>query len=514
MPMKDKTFEVKNPGPVKEFTLRADKGPGVYVLAGPNGAGKSSILRAIAKALGYAVPVNLRHGAKTLSVELDGENLLETSKVKPTGDIENALIKASPLARFIQPGMADDDRNEAARNEAFFELVDIPVTEEAISVLVQGNSAALEFVFEREGDDLLKEKIVDAADKVRRRVHELKRQYEAEGVKAQAEIDANPADKPAIVSKVSALDAKTQYEMAVRNQERLRGQNEQREQQERQVEEIKRTQGERPDPEAAEEQWHLAHENAVTVAASIQALREQLAKASAEHSAKVDLEHRALETLDQTRKDAVRWDKNKALLGQEISGASTEDLEAAILQVQEAEQSLDRAKHTEAWQLALQRRKEAQERREASYASAAEIEKVATAVTSQLALLFEEAGVEGLTIEEGRLCQVGEDGETEPIYELSVGERSRIGCELLVRNKFPHDTGILPGSFWQNMDENNKVVVHTEVAKAGLYFYTEEPHTGELRVFQQPTEIILEGQQVEDAVAKKGKATGRGRNAN
>lgn len=503
---KDKTFKFNNIGPIHEFWLRADQGPGVYVLAAPNGSGKSALLRGLLRAAtgNSAIPVNLRRGAKTLSVELDGENLLETSKVKPTGDIENALIKASPLARFISPGMSDDDRNEAARNEAFFELVDIPVTEEAISVLVQGNNAALAFVFEREGDDLLKEKIVDAADKVRRRVHELKRQFEQEGLKAQADIDANPADKPAIVSKVSARTAKTQYEMAVRSQERLRGQNEQREAQEAQIEEIKRTQGERPDPEVWEERWQATRISVDVAATSVQVLKEQLAKANAEHSAQVDMEHRALEALDQARKDAVKWDRNKTLLGQEISGASAEDLEAAVLLVQEAEQSLDRAKHTEAWQQALQRRKEAQERREAALANASAIEKVATSVTSQLALLFEEAGVEGLTIEEGRLCQVGENGETEPVYELSFGERTKIACTLLARNKFPHDVGILPGSFYQSLDDANRAAVTQQIADAGLYFFTEEPAAGELRVYKAAErEVVLEGQQVEDGAATK-----------
>ena len=65
---------ISNLGGITSAELRLE--PGVNVLTGANGAGKTSAMRAVSRALGADVPVEVRDGADHGSVEAGGARLV------------------------------------------------------------------------------------------------------------------------------------------------------------------------------------------------------------------------------------------------------------------------------------------------------------------------------------------------------------------------------------------------------------------------------------------------------
>lgn len=489
-----KIIEVRNAGPVKEFRMEMAAGPGFYRLVAENGSGKSHFQRAWLKATGHDVDVALRDGAKELTVDFNGENILSLKKVKPTGDVEGEIWSDCALADFILPDASDPAVNERRRIEAVVRMIDTEVSDATIRTLLSGvpvgdsvefNEAveqceenALDYVLENEGDTIYKQNVVIAKERVRRRVHEIKRQMEQAGERAQAEITARTMPKPEVVVEISPEAAQEGYEQAIRRVERLSGEAEQR------AEQITRQAaivlGERPDVVLAEDRFNVAKANVRRASEERIELEQRLAVVRANEEAAGRQAVEAEEFVATTRQQAQAWDANKAILDAPVTGATEIDVESARRAAATARTELEQARASESWRESCRLVREAQETREKAFARAAIYESIATSTTGQLAVLLAQAGVEGLTVDEDRLCEIQEGGQLEPLSRLSEGERARIGCKILVKNQsVPYNVLVLPGRLVRSLGPKAYAEVERELISAGLYAIYEQPGEGE-----------------------------------
>ncbi len=485
-----KSIEVKNAGPVRDFTIPLDKGPGIYEIVGENGEGKTNMLLAIARALGNDVPAVLRDGARELSVTLDNQVLLSLTKVTKAGDVEGALMSSSPIANLILPNVKDADAAEERRIQALLKLIDLPVTDEAIRTLCDQDENAFEFVMQQEGDTIRDLNIVEAKERVRRRLHEMKRGVEGLAQRAQAEIDVNTVEKPTVLSKKTPALARAEYEDSVAVRERLKGEASQRKEREAEREEIRGTIGKRPDVgayqngvSAARERLQASCDYLATLKERLVALRREIEAQEGAVSDNTEKLDEAQEALALAGQSAASWARRKAILDSKITGATDADVEAATAEAEKAAREVERARQTCAYNEACQRRKEAQETRERALEEFDKLEKLATGVTGRLGLLLSQAGVEGLTVDEDRLCLANADGSPgEAFYRLSFGERAKIACRLLASQRPPRGLLALPWQFFASLSPENRQEAVDVFSSHGLYVLTERPAAGELRV--------------------------------
>ncbi len=463
--------------------LKSTLKPGWNPIVGKNGSGKSNCLAALLWALGGDVPVKLRHHAKEAYVEIDGVRIKTLSKpMLNIRDLELALRDESPISDVILPDVSDPKRAETKRIEALLRLVDIDVDQDAIATLVEEDEGALDYLAEQE-PDIEKLSIVAAADKVRRRVHEIKRKWEGKADEAQGRINAVRIETPDDLVDTSVEDAQQAYDDAVRIHDRRSGEWSQRREREAERDDIRKNLGERPPVSAYEETAEDAERQLRKATDDVARLKAELQAAeTSELGAKHGLTS-ARKLFEESKQEAALWDKRKAILASEITGASEESVELASRSVQQARVALSAARTSAEYREACQAVEEAQEERELALKRASRYEKLATSVTGRLSLLLTKAGIEKLTVEDGQLMYLHKDGEIEPFTDLSFGERTDAVIDLLARKKVPHDILVLPWAFHAALQPEAREEVGRRFAERGICAITEQPSDTEgLRV--------------------------------
>lgn len=470
--------------------LLAELKPGWNPLTGKNGAGKSNVLAALLWALGGNVPVKLRHHTAEAYVDIDGVRIKTLGKpMLNIGDLELALRDESPIGDIILPDVKDPARGEAKRIESVLRQVNIEVDEEAISILLDEDEGAIDYLMENE-PDIYQLPITAAADKARRRIHEIKRKWESRADEAQGRINAVRIEKPEQLTDVSVESAQNAYDAAVRIHDRRSGEWSQREEREAEREEIRRTLGVKPSVKDAEKRFRAAEDDHQELSETIMDLEKQLAQARQKAiTAKLELEN-ARRHVTQTTTDAAEWDKRKQILDSEITGGSEDAVEKALRDVQEAREALSVARSSAEYREACQLTEEATEERELSIKSATKYEKLATSVTSRLSLLLEKAGIDSLTVEDSRLMYLHKDtGELEPFTDLSFGQRTDAVIDLLARQKVPHDILVLPWQFYSALQPEAREDVGKRFEERGICAITEVPDDSEVLRVADPPEL-------------------------
>lgn len=462
--------------------LAATLKPGWNPITGANGSGKSNVLAALLWALGGDVPVKLRHDTSEAYVDIDGVRIKTLSKpMLNITDLELALRDESPIADIILPQVKDPKRAETARIEAVLRQVNLDVDAEVIRILVDNDETAFDYLADQE-PDLEQFSIVAAADKTRRRIHEIKRKWESRADEEQGRINAVRIETPENLTERTVAEAQEAYDMAVRVHDRKNGEWAQRQEREQEREKIRRTLGTRPDMAAAEsdykakdkirDDWNSSVEG---IEAKIKSLQRQLDLDTAELKHAEETFESAESTLLATKRAVEVWDSQKETLESKISGASGEDVERAAKAVALAREELSAARTSDEYREACATVEEAAQTRELSLKRALKYEKLATSVTSRLSQLLAKAGIEKLTVEDGRLMFIGDDGELEAFTDLSFGERTDAVIDLLARQKVPHDILVLPWQFFSALQPESREEVGKRFASRGICAITEQP---------------------------------------
>lgn len=457
---------------------------GINLLSGRNGEGKSQVLVALLWALGdKSMRPRLRHGASEGFVEINGQRIATLDKeMSEVADNERALYYQSLITEAIIPNVTDPKRAEPRRVAAVMELVDIPLTEEAMLTLTSDDDEVLKYALERE-PGIANKSVTDAADRLAYWAHYLKREvYGVEADKAQGRIDGAKVPKPDVLSEIGSDEAKLLYDRAVRDHDRKSGEAEQRAKQVEQQKEIRETLGERPDAESVQRELALAGTALQEIAdvrgqieLEIAKLQERLQGLREAHLKARDRRDRAEETVIELGKAAVSWDRRKAILDAVITGATAEDVGTANAAAQTAYSALLEAQATEAYETACVVVEKAAADRDLALKDFKRVEKVAQGVTRQLAKLFNDVGIEGLTVADGVLMKVHEDSTLEPVVDLSAGQRAKLLLPLLERHKFPYGIIVIPESFHASLQPSAQKEMHEEFAARGYRVLVERP---------------------------------------
>lgn len=489
MSKKTSKIEIVNIGPVRNFHCEVQ--PGMNLLTGKNGAGKSATLNAIAKAAGADVNVEVTDGQTQGAVKLDDAVLLTLtrSRTKIDSGVEVSLASVSPLALLIDPGIKDRKAAEQARIKALLQLFELKVTPEVIAELVEGDEAALDLIEEEIGaasfelDPVaLAGRLIGAHGILSKRKRELeKRAAEAHG-QWQA---ARPASKPETLPDVTVHEAQIQYDRAVGDYRQIQGEASQRAQREDEREEIRASLGERPDIASALEKHRYAAEDVkiaedeiALVEGEIRKWQERLIAAKHNLADKLNAQAFAVERLGEAKAAEVQWDRRKAILDSEITGATATDVENAARSVESARATLEAARATEEYQRRLKASEEARQTRERYTELAARYEMLAKGVPARLGGLLAKAGIKSgeisLTVEDGVLQVIRPDGTQESYHRLSAGQRTRIAMPLFIERN-PNKIVAFDERFWNSLEAESKEEVAQILAENGVIGLTEVP---------------------------------------
>lgn len=478
---KGHTFEFKNAACIHDFKLEMPE-PGVYELHGANGVGKSSVQRAIARGFGQKqFDVPLRRGATEGYVKYDGSVLLRIGKVnRQSGRADISMVSSSPVADFIEPGLKDPEAAARVRVQSLLSIIDPLVTEDSIKTLVGANDAAYAYLDEQVGvDTLIEDDLVTAADKVRRLIHQLKQHWLREADQASARMTANQPEKPPVVVDKAVADAQAEYETAVRALERVSGEADQRKKTEATRKQIQENHGERPDVSADEQHVTTLEASKIELDATILELEKQLSAAKAQRlGASTQLDD-AKGRVKQATAAAEAWDKNKALLAADVDGANDLDVQIAQKAVDRTRRTVEVARASEAYRAALEAYDTAQTEKDTATTLAREFESIAVNVTGKLGTLLLEAGLEGMTVEDGEVKLLPPDGRA--VAELSYGERAALIYKPFVA-KNPDSIVNYPAEHYSQLDIQNKADIARLTIKYDLYAVAEICDEGPLRV--------------------------------
>jgi DNA repair ATPase RecN len=457
MTTKKRKIAATNLGPIREF--EAELEPGINLLRGSNGAGKSHILAAIARAAGADVPIEVNDDATRGEFRLDGAVLFSVTRSKSSkgsaGKVNVSLASVSPLADLIEPGLKSKEANETRRIQALLQLVDLKVTPETISTFVNGNEDALEWIEDEEGLALLCQlNPVEVADRVRRALHKRKREFEAEADRAQGRYQAVKVEKPERLIDTPVAEARAKYDEMVGDLREAQGGAAQRKAREIERQEIATTLGERPDVEKAQQAEAECYKRVEEAQEAVNELARQLAVARTNLAHAEDEAEEASRWSKVQEQDAARWEKGNLILEGELTGATEADVAEAGHKVELARTILESAQTAEQYRKSLEAAELHRTERDGNTKRATEFETLAKAVPSRLGGLLADAGLPNLTVEDGVLTVIHENGDLEPFARLSSGEKARLAMPIFIKAN-PSRLVALPQQIWESLDKQN-----------------------------------------------------------
>lgn len=468
---KTRKLAAQNIGPIHQF--ECEVAPGMNLLEAANGSGKSCLLAAVSRAAGSDINVEVRDGAERAQLSLDGTVLLALtrSKAKSAPNVEVSLASVSPLADVIDPGIKERKAAEARRIRGLVSLLNLNTDQDLIAELVANDENAMDSL-EDDLSELITLDPVTAAGRIHRALHEKKRGLEKAADEAQGRWRASQAVKPAKLVDVTVADAQKAYDQAVGDHREASGSAAQRKEREKEREEIRATLGERPnlDVEAA-----AAHEQRLRYEVClnrVNELKEELAVAQAilgEATANLT----AVSThYDQVRRDAEAWDKSKTILDSEITGSTDADVERVQATVAEWAKVLESARQSAEYRKRLEASEAARNDRDQYNKMAAHYEHLAKNVPNRLGGLLAKAGVPNLTVEDGVLQFVHEDGSLEPFHRLSAGERARVAMPIFIA-KNESRLCAFPEAFWHSLEAESRKEIAEILEAHGVVGLTE-----------------------------------------
>lgn len=461
-------FHVSGVNGIADLHVELSK-PGVYVARGPNGAGKTSAISAITAACGGNATAEPTDGMPKGRVEGPGCTLTVGKQRRLNGLPTVQLASTSALGRLVDPGLKDPAAAARARVEALLELTPIAV-DAAAACELGGDLPDLNHAAGGESN------LVAAAERVRRKAHELARAAETQrdqaagrSAAARQQLQALgelPAEAPPLEQ------ARAEETRLIREAERISVAARARAELEEQKQGIQEALGERPDAQAAArvaEEWR---KRVIELERELAAAETSLEAAWRDH--------------ERIKQKDLDWRTRKAILDRPLEGPTADDVEVAL---KAAEAAQARTIIAGKWADACALRKviaDADSTAMLCGQRADELRAVAARVPEVMGRLLARAGVPGLTVQEGRLAVQKSDGTMLDFERrLSFGQKVRIALQVAL-HRFGGDAApvLIPlePEFWQALDPERKREVHEIARELNVTILTEEPDCGSLRV--------------------------------
>lgn len=493
--MSEQSYTIENVGGIASavLTLRA----GVNILRGVNGSGKTSAYRAVCRAHGRPLELEVRDGAKRGAVRGPGVSLTVGKVVRKTGHAELALADDGPLAELITGGAYKD---EAARARAYLravtELLRLSVDDDAVATLCGDDEIAADWLREALRDGTVQE-LDETEVKLRGHLHARARDAEAAADEQAGEAEAARRRREEALQAVGGADALVTLDVesaraavveGAKAYQRAETACEGREALERQQAEIRASMGERPDPGKARAARDARHEVWQETDAECRRLERELAAARERRTARWEEYGAADRRLDEVEAEARRWDEAQKILMREPEGPVRDELPALEQQhVREPELQLERARHSAVYRTAEQEREHAEARRTQALSEAESLRAHARSLAHKIGEILARSGAEDLTVVAGRLHALVDGEQVDWERRLSEGQRVRRALDVAARVY----QGVVPLSpgFWASLDPENRAHLADLAAERGLCVLTEEPSEGPLHIDHMGEEL-------------------------
>jgi hypothetical protein len=493
--MKKIEYEVTNVGGVHEF--KAVLRVGVNAAKGVNGAGKTTLIRAIRRASGENIPLERRDGAARGSVTGPGVVLSIGKVTRETGVCEVSIADCAPLSALIDPGIQDDEAAAKARLRALVEILSVGADDATVAALCP--DPALRDWLAKDLADLATDDLMTAVKRVKGEAERRARiaEHQAEHLSAEASVASESAGKllaalggEAHVVATPPDEARQALQQAAAEYGRAVSACERREALEAQQAEIKATLGDRPDAGQHHERVESLAAELAGVDLQIADLDDQIRRLSEQRAAAKERREGlsrertvALDTAAESERAAEKWDRSQAILVERIEGPTREQLgEIKARLVDGAEQALEAAKLSAEYRDRRAEQHSATEESEAQAKEASRLRAFAATLPQRLGEILAAAGGEGITVVDGRLHAVADDGTLlDWQTRLSDGQRVYRALEL-AQVRWPGQVVALDGDCWSRLDPEHRALVHRAAVERGIYLLTEEPADGELRV--------------------------------
>jgi hypothetical protein len=475
-------LEAKNLGPIHQFTFEAY--PGINEIRGGQESGKTVLGDAISAALGTKIPVQVSEGETEGYLRRDGAVMAEFKRIKGKAPYVS-LASVSPIALVVDPRITGAESAEERRLRNLVLMSGLKTTTETIKLFLtpeprekddepELDQDAWDYVEEQIGiENLVKLDPVAAADVLVKGaaglMHKLRRRFEQKGDEWQGKCEVTA---PKAVSEFTVEEAEQAYREAIGDEREKKGSAKQRAEREAERAEIEATLGERPDPEKAEQKLVDCQGRYDELAVQIMELEKQLAHARANAtSAKISLDE-AKKGFSETTKAAEQWDRRKAILDSEITGATEDDLARAAFRVSEAFDEVETARRAAEYQKQLQIAEEARRERDEARNRERQVAQLAENIPQRLGALFEEAGIPNARVSDGVL-EIKKDGKWRPFQTyLSAGSKWRWALPIWAQHN-PEGMLVLNKESWAELEEESKLEVAEIMREAGVIAFVE-----------------------------------------
>lgn len=482
------TIEVQNVGAVRKISIPVPEGGGVVVMRGRNGSGKSTALNAAAALLAGDGKLAKRDGADRGQVEGFGAVIRVAGQTRRSGELEVTSLEGRlSLADLVDPGIDNPTLADKRRINAICSLGVAPIEPEMFHELVGG---AAEFEELGLADLWNWNDKVDSAARMRRRLHELAREAEAEQAQqegaakaAQAAADAAPAGETDGAKLQAALEA------ALREQATIEAFAKSTEAEIAAAAEAKRRwneiaeaeSGEPPyDAAAADRQCHELADLLDSDAKRVKAAKEAVEKAERELVDAITIENARRKTLGDAQALHRELVALELAIGKATAPVSPADLQKAAQAVQDARVAVERgavaraaAQHREAAQRAAKAAQEVKEAAAGFREAAAGIDGVLSEAVGKLA--------GPLRVEDGRLVCDTDRCKGEHYSDLSDGERWKVAIDVAANASPRGSIFTISQNAYEGLDPRNRQLIANHARERGIVILTAEATDGELR---------------------------------
>lgn len=462
--------------------------PGVNVLTGANGAGKTSALRAVSRAFGSDVALEVRDGASQGTVEADGVRLVVKRVVRSTGAAELKLADGSALADLIDPGLKDSEAAAKARVRALLQLVRVPVTEDVLGVLADDPEVVAAVRQEHAEGSI--EDLLAAQERIRQHTHRLAREAEALADVTRGRLQASEQRLAQALEKIGGEDglidlgaqaAEAAVHEAVRHLEVARVGAAKRAELEHRQEELRATLGEVVDPSVFDHGIQAQRDAMAAHQRRIEELEHELASEREMLAGiVVDLKHLVAQQADAVARVEQQREARR-ILALPVDGPTQNDVDALEQTVEHCRAQFAAARLSD--EVRQTKAAVAAERQAvgAATARAEQLRASAASIANRLGGILAGTDASGLTVSDGRLAELVDGVPMD--FERRRSEGQRIRAALRVAAKAYRGKVVpLDGRYWLALDEANRREFAAAAAELGLYVITEQPTGGPLQV--------------------------------
>lgn len=481
-----KTIELENVGPIERLSIPIPEGGGLVILKGRNGKGKSHGLAAVGSLYSKEQRKNLRNSDGTPSGLVQGLGV--TIRLGRSNTIKGELVCESldgsvDPSVLVDPGLKDPVAADTKRLATLVRLAGISVDVET------WRSAIGAEIAEAVGlDSLYDSDPVLAADRLRRKLHELALARERKADKKSQEAAAIQLT----IADVNIVDEESNSFVLQKAVEEA-------------TEALAAAKQQRADAlvarEKQQEARRLLEENEAKavdlaeVSSRVSTLQEKLTDRTAEYrdlTARLEIIRTEMEKLEsqiaaaqdlravavKQQEQLAKW---RALVESEATPPISEEELAALDAAKQA--AIAAMKRGEVVQRAIMQTAQAGElNREAKVIAnaAKQLRELAVSSDSVLENALKDQGFDSIRVYQGRLC-VESDRGLEPFAELSHGERWRLALDLAAQGLAKGSVLPVCQEAYESLDPENRQFVRMLAKERGIVLVSAEATDGDLR---------------------------------